>query len=123
MDNKKVNTGAPSSKAAALLARIEKQNQEASALAVLWEETFQFPQPDVRQFKVWLNLYDFDTVVLGLDKALQWFNRLVQDADESLTGSAAVSKIKSVNVIDIVKYASGCMAKHKKESEQPCTTA
>ena len=55
-----------------LLAKIEQQKQERAALAKLWESLFPgCPVPGERQFTIWLNRYDFETVVAGLEKALQ----------------------------------------------------
>jgi hypothetical protein len=113
------------SKAAALLACIKQQKEEVDALTVLWGETFpQFNAPDTRQFKVWLNIYDFDTVVLGIEKTLNWYNKIVQAEATAVVGDetvAAKAKLASIDTTQIVKYASGCMKKRK--AEQSCETA
>lgn len=91
-----------------LLARLEEQRQQIDALLKLWKQLFpEFLQPDVRQFKVWLNLYDFEIVVYGLQKAMQFLNRrILEKADAKMP----------VELDDILRYASGCMKKHAQES-------
>ena len=57
-----------STKAQELLARIAKQKEDVAALQALWASTFpEFDRLNVRQAQVWLKLYDFDTVVEGID--------------------------------------------------------
>jgi hypothetical protein len=120
--DKKMNNN---SKAAALLARIKLQQEEVGALTVLWGETFpQFNAPDTRQFKVWLNIYDFDTVVLGIDKTLNWYNKVVQAEATAAVGDetvAAKAKLANIDTTQIVRYASGCMKMRK--AEQSCKIA
>jgi hypothetical protein len=88
----------PNSKATELLARIEQQKREIAALKMLWETLYpEFPVPDTRQFQIWLKLYDFDTVVLGLEAANIKFAKRA--------GSAA----GQMESDDVLRYASGTM--------------
>jgi hypothetical protein len=95
-----------------LLARLEEQRQQIDALTQLWEQLFpEFPQPGNRQFRTWLNLYSFDCVIYGLEKALQFLNKRMTEGGEAVI---------PVQEDDIVRFASGCMKKHKADS---CKTA
>ncbi len=81
-----------------LMARIERQTEESAALKALWTTLFpEFPAPDTRQFQIWLKLYDFGTVVQGLEAANIKFAKRV--------GSTA----GQMGSDDVVRYASGTM--------------
>jgi len=91
-----------------LLNHIKEQNTQIDALTKLWEELFpEFPQPGKRQFQSWLRTYDFNTVIYGLDAALQLCNKRATKTVEGHEGTATAS--------DVVRYASGSMKKQKKE--------
>ena len=92
-----------------LLARLEEQRQQIGGLQKLWNQLFpEFIDPGFRQFQVWLNLYDFSTVVQGLEKAMQFLNKRITIKSETPI---------PVDQDDIVRYASGCMKKIKADSD------
>jgi len=97
-----------------LIARLEEQSQQIDALQKLWKQLFpEFAPPASRQFRTWLNIpYDFDTVVHGLEKAMQFLNKRILEKQEATM---------PVTQDDIVRYASGCMKKHK--ADQSCESA
>jgi hypothetical protein len=97
-----------------------EQKEQVAALTKLWEELFpEFTQPGTRQFKVWLNRYDFEAVVAGLEKALQQEQRREQRYEEDQrncivgtacgTGPYIPAAPKPMTCEEIVKYASGVM--------------
>jgi hypothetical protein len=103
-----------------LFLKIERQKQERAALAKLWESLFPgCPVPGERQFTIWLNRYDFETVVAGLEKALQQEQRREQRYDEDRrkclagtawdTGPYIPTAAEPMTCGEIVKYASGVM--------------
>jgi len=92
-----------------VLARIKEQQQQSEALQQLWKQLFpEFVPPAPRQFQVWLNLYPFEVVVHGLEKAMQFLNKRILEGDEATI---------PVEQGDIVRYASGCMKKQKMDQE------
>lgn len=88
-----------STKAQELLARIAKQKEDVSALQALWAMTFpEFEKLDVRQAQVWLKLYDFDTVVEGIESTNVKFSKR-----QSQPNSMPMDREQAI------KYASGVM--------------
>jgi hypothetical protein len=92
-----------------LLAKLAEQNEQIKALNTLWAELYpEFQPPSVRQFKVWLNMpYDFETVVYGLEKAMQQLNKRGIAVEQRADGALPMT------VEDVIQYASGCMKKKK----------
>jgi len=83
-------------KAAALLARIKQQDEELIAIQHYWQALFtDLPIPQPVTVRAWLQRYDFDVVVAGLDAAL------IQ-ASKRLEG-------KPMNQGQVVNYASATM--------------
>jgi hypothetical protein len=86
-------------KAQELLVRIAKQKEDVSALQALWAVTFpEFETLDTRQAQVWLKLYQFDTVVEGIETTNIKFSKR-QHTEECLP----------MDREDAIKYASGVM--------------
>jgi hypothetical protein len=96
-----------------LLAQLAAQREQIAALILLWEELFpEFPQPGNRQFQTWLRMYDFDTVIYGMNAAMQLCNKR---ATKTVEGDAVATHMGPPTVSDVIQYASGCMKKQKKE--------
>jgi hypothetical protein len=93
-----------------LIARMEQQKNEIAALKSYWETLFpEVKEPGDRQWLVWLNMpYDFETVVYGLEKSMQQWNKKALEAGTKEGALPMQSE-------QIVPYASGCMKKHKQE--------
>jgi hypothetical protein len=99
-----------SSNAKALLARLQQQREETAAIQAYWSDTFPtFPELPASQVRVWTNLYDFETVVYGIDVALQQQSRRAQAVAERKQGAAVMK------MLDVIKYASGVMKRHEAE--------
>jgi len=104
-----------------LITKIERQKQERVALAKLWESLFpQCPMPGERQLTIWLNLYEFETVVAGLERALQQEQRRQQNFDDDRReclanvawgngGKMIPTALQPMDCEDIIRYASGVM--------------
>jgi hypothetical protein len=93
-----------------LIAHLTAQREQIAALIQLWEELFpEFPQPGNRQFQTWLRMYDFNTVIYGLNAAMQLCNKRATKpaADGPHAGAATIE--------DVTQYASGSMKKQKKD--------
>ena len=86
------------SKAQELLSRIAAQQEEVSALQTLWASLFpEFTNLGVRQYQVWLKLYDFALVVEGLQRT----NVKLSQRQNSEVGP--------MDCDQVVRYASGVM--------------
>jgi hypothetical protein len=88
-----------------LLAQMAERKAEIEALTTYWEEYFpEHGAPAKRQFQVWLNRHAFNTVVAGIDAALQWQNKRP-------TEKTRLDPTKPSTLDELVAYASGCMKK------------
>ena len=100
-------------KAQALLEKLRQQKEESAALQEYWASSFpEFPVPDFRQMKIWLDSYDFDTVVYGLDVVLKQHSKRSQSVAEQTEGATLMTSL------DIIKFASKCMVNQKKKAEE-----
>jgi hypothetical protein len=99
-------------KAQQLLQRMALNKENADAISQYWLSLFpEFQALEQRQIVQWTNMYDFDTVVFGLDKAMQQHNKRLQAVEEQTPNVVAMVKL------DIVKYASGVMKRHVEDAK------
>jgi hypothetical protein len=98
---------------AELLAKVQAQKAEVSALKEYWAAILpEEHRPADRQFFTWLDMYAFETIAEALQVVSAQLNRrevAVENNEEEtpLWGKA-----------EIVKYASGVMAKKKRQAEE-----
>jgi len=95
-------------KAQELIARIQKQKEEVSALQQLWASVFpEFETPDQRQCQVWLKFYTFEQVVEGVATANTQYAKRQSNA---VTGGP-------MDRDNVLAYASGVMKGLKRKAE------
>ena len=93
-----------------LLIRVRREKQEAASLKELFIELFP-PEfvPEDRQFRVWLQKYDLETIAASIERAAAWYGECLQAAEElEVKGKKPPAELRK-NKLDIIKYASGTM--------------
>ena len=95
-----------------LIEKIQRQREETKALQDYWSDLF----PDVAavpadQCRVWLNRHHFDTVVYGLEVALN------RKSERSQSVAESKPDVTEMQYLDIVKFASACMINHERDGE------
>lgn len=97
-----------------LLDRIKQQAEDAQALQQYWLSLFpEFGDISARQVRVWTTMYSFDEVIFGLEKALVQLNKRTQAWEEGGDPATVQPMVK----LDLIKYASGVMARRKGQAE------
>lgn len=106
------------SRAQQLLARIRQQRAEVESLREFY--LCLFAEQDVpadRQFHIWLQRYGFDGVTEALEATSEWFNKVLQMAEERAEEGKSPIADLCKGKLDIIKYASGCMKRSKQRAE------
>lgn len=102
-----------------LLNRIRREKEEAASLKELYVELFP-PEfvPEDRVFRVWLQMYDLETVAASIERTAAWFSECLQTIEEiELKGKKLPTDLRK-GKLDIIKYASGTM-RNKKVAGDP----
>jgi hypothetical protein len=93
-----------------LLNRIRREKEEAASLKELHIELFP-PEfvPEDRQFRVWLQRYDLETIAASIERTAAWYGESLQAIEEiELKGKKPHAELRK-GKLDIIKYASGTM--------------
>jgi hypothetical protein len=93
-----------------LLNRIRREKGEATSLKELYAELFP-PEflPEDRQFRVWLQRYDLETIAASIERTAAWYGECLQAIEElELEGKKPPAALRK-GKLDIIKYASGTM--------------
>lgn len=101
-----------------LLNRIRRQKEEAASLRELYSDLFP-PEfvPEDRQFRVWLQRYDLETIAASIERAASWYGECLQALEElELEGKKPPVQLRK-GKLDIIKYASGTMRNKAQEPE------
>jgi len=96
--------------AEALLTRIRQQKEEAGVLKELYSDLFP-PEfvPEDRQFLIWLQRYDMETIAASLERTVAWYSEAMQNIEEFEAKGKKIPDALYKNKLDILKYASGVM--------------
>lgn len=93
-----------------LLNRIRRAKEEAASLKELFIELF--PRefvPEDRQFRIWLQRYELETIAASIERAAAWYGECLQTIEEiELKGKKPPAELWK-GKLDIIKYASGTM--------------
>lgn len=91
-----------------LLAHLAEQKEQIKALKALWAEAYpDLTLPADRVFRVWLNMYGFDTSVYGLTAALPQLSKRTTAVEQGKEGAMPMAADQ------VVRYASACMRDKK----------
>lgn len=101
-----------------LLSRIRREKEEAACLKELYEGLFPPDfMPEDRQFRVWLQRYDLETIAASIERAASWHGECLQAIEEiELKGKKPPAELWKGR-LDIIKYASGTMRNKAREQD------
>jgi hypothetical protein len=92
-----------------LLSRIRQMKEEVEILKELFTDVLPVFVPDDRQFRIWLQRYDLDTVAASIERTAAWYNEAEQTIEELKVKGKPIPTVLRKTQLDIIKYASGVM--------------